>query len=275
MSRKRTADLDNVDGSNNDLLQITPTTAAGKRISTIGNIEVLLKRIQFARQRRFRLDDHLFQMSIITTNRRPPRLVSILTNIKAGIVDALLQLQQLYTKDDHHQIYLTIDDVQFRGNGINTGNYNLFGDNDQTAYLKSVAQDAMDILANCLRSYDHIKLDESFTILIRVLSVAHMHEKRQVGRLRPVKQLAGAAEDTLIKNKMLYTGDKVIFVLPNFEELQSGCVISAVILGFYYRKHLRNLYNGDFSAEAKFFRKISKIRYPTSPLFSEAKAGRA
>ena len=154
------------------------------------DLQFFIQRIHFARQKRFSLDDHLFKINVKSTLSSQPKLVDILDKLREGIAQLLGQIQDLYSPENRHQIYLTIDDAGFRKNGINTGNYSLYGSGtDQKAYLNSIALDALNILANCLRSYDHLKLSEAFHIYVRVLSVPHMKHKEKKGVLKHVKEL--------------------------------------------------------------------------------------
>ena len=282
--------------SDNQLLTIRNRKERGQTLGESDNVEFFVKRVSFSRQTRFRLDDHLFQFTMISHSRRQPLLSSLITKLKIGIIKLIIELQLLYDRESHHQMYLTFDDSHFTRGGINTGNYSIHSDhvknidddlvnmaqeradseefeNDpqnididdisDKQHAALIATDCLNILASVLRSYDHIKLDESFHIFFRVLSVPHMNQKRKENRLRSPKKLAGIMDGSrlpVMSRRFMTAKNTNLFQVPQNSLLTNCCLLVAVIIGFYYKKYLQYKYSGDFFREAQQYKMLSRLR---------------
>jgi hypothetical protein len=89
--------------------------------------EVVVRRKQFQRQIKFRLDDALFSVKIRKKKssylKETPELLTLLEPLQEGLTAIIEELQNEYTANSH-QIYLTVIEKGI-DNGLNTGNFSL------------------------------------------------------------------------------------------------------------------------------------------------------
>ncbi len=71
----------------------------------------------------------------------------------------------------HHQVYVTLIEKNLL-KGLNSGNYNI----NTPSYI--IANRILSMLYNYLKSYQTLRLNPSFKIQIKVLSVSHMAHRR-------------------------------------------------------------------------------------------------
>ena len=251
------------------LLRIRTRDDEGTLVIVSGAIEFRAKRIHFERQQHFRLDDHLFQLDLAVHSRRMPELANILRELRVGIAALIEELQTFYSHDDNHQMYITFDDAHFSRGGLNTGNYTIHsttrGVSDKE-YAGATANDALNMLSNLLRSYDRIKLDESFHLFFRVLSVPHMNAKRDSQRLRDPRSVVGASrllEMTPNQRRLLNTSSKcIIRFAADGTSLEESCLLLAFAFGLLHKRHLSFLYNKkQYRDESQLYQRIQQISH--------------
>ncbi len=126
-----------------------------------------VKSVKHIRRTRYMLSDHLYSMWIERKNRTFSPLLSDLEDaIEQGLVAVLNRLKNVYIAHHQYQIYVTIISDEILS-GLNSGNYSL-----QTPANK-IARWMLSMLYNYLKSNQSMRLDSSFKIQIKVLSIQH------------------------------------------------------------------------------------------------------
>ena len=118
-------------------------------------------------------------------SRRPPLLTQLGTALSRCVTRILAGLQELYEREEDSQVYVCFEDKRFAQGGLNTGNYRLFPQRPEVSdeeHASYVADDAVAVLSNLLRSYAHLSIDDSFKVKFHVLSA----NARRARRLAPV-----------------------------------------------------------------------------------------
>ena len=254
------------DNDDDNLLRLRGRDERGSTLVELDNVEFRVKRIAFARQTSFRLDDHLFQFDMISHARRAPLLSKVLKKLKEAIKLLVIEFQDLYPAENRHQVYLTFDDRAFTRGGINTGNYSIHSMNDSISdeqYAEKLAEDSLDILASVLRSYDHLKLQEGFHVFFRILSVPHMYQKFAQKSFREPRNLVGIKSGKslpLIARRFVAKTSKNLFQVPDLSAFSNMCLIVSMIMGFYYRKYRKFEYSGDYVNDARDYKVLKMLR---------------
>ncbi len=131
-------------------------------------VEVKAQSIAHKRFTRFSVNDHLYNLSIKHVRQgKKPLVMNITKALKMSIKNVLDSLKPVYGKDLHHQVYVTIIEKKIL-NGLNSGNYDL-----NTPGL-IIANRILSMLYNYLKSFQTLRINPTFKIQIKVLSVPHM-----------------------------------------------------------------------------------------------------
>ncbi len=137
------------------------------------NFRFKAKSMGHTRQTRYRLSDHLYTIWVEEKKRNlePPLLLDLEEGLEAALIHVLDDLKRVY-EERQYQIYVTIIDRSIRS-GLNSGNYSL-----QTPSEK-IARWMMAMLYNYLKSNQTLRLNYSFKIQIKVLSIRHTQNLQQ------------------------------------------------------------------------------------------------
>ncbi len=131
------------------------------------NFRVKVKSVDHIRRTRYMLMDHLYSMWIEQKRRgQPPLLLDLERGIEAGLIRVLEELKSIYSFHQQYQIYVTIISKDIKS-GLNSGNYSLQTPSDK------IARWMLAMLYNYLKSKQTLRLNKSFKIQIKVLSVHH------------------------------------------------------------------------------------------------------
>ena len=115
------------------------------------------------------------------TSRRPPLLTSLQEALSRCVTRILVGLQELYTVEEDSQLYIAFEDPRFTAGGLNSGNYNLFPEKSGVSpeeHASYVADAAVYMLGNLLRSYATLTIDDRFKIKVHVLSASRSRARR-------------------------------------------------------------------------------------------------
>ncbi len=183
------------------------------------------------RQRRFRLQDHLYYIKIELKKPQstPPLLSDLLQLFKEGFVHILSNLSTFYNPDDHNIAFLTLYQEPMI-NALNTGGFDLQdGINEMTDRV-------LKMLQQFLISNNSLRLNNTFKVYVKILSIDHMKYKKNRKQKKNFKKKYGIQT----KNEILNTywalnvpdGSRS---QPNI--FKNKCLLTATILG-----HLQNLF---------------------------------
>ena len=133
------------------------------------NIAIRASQIDHKRHTRFSTSDHLFNLKIFVKHAgRPPLVFNIAKALKTAIIKILDQLKTQYNRNNHHQVYVTVIERQIL-RGLNSGNY------DINTPSEIIANRVMSMLYNFLKSYQTLRINPSFKIQMKVLSIKHIN----------------------------------------------------------------------------------------------------
>ncbi len=142
--------------------------------------KVFVKAVRHKKPTRYSLSDHLFNIwveSKLARSRQPPLLFDLEYVLEKALVEILDRLKAVYhAQENQNQIYITVLEHNML-NGLNTGNYSL-----NTPAIKIVRW-VLSMLYHFLKSNQTIRLNDSFKIQIKVLSLRHTQalEKKRRG----------------------------------------------------------------------------------------------
>ena len=78
-------------------------------------------RIKFNRASNFNLDDHLFRLKIEKINKEEPFLIDVMDDLSSILENAIKYLQNLYSKNNEHHIYIAFSQQSAPVLGITSG----------------------------------------------------------------------------------------------------------------------------------------------------------
>ena len=137
------------------------------------NFSLIIRRVSHRQEKRFRLHDMLLNLEVVRKHpkKKAPLLISMLLSIQTAIAFMLRRLQEYFSHQSRHQVYLVVlrDGIL---NGLQTGNLSLH-DNSAVSMAKLVVKR----LYNYLKSKVTLRWDKSFKIVCKVLSVPHMQAR--------------------------------------------------------------------------------------------------
>ncbi len=145
----------------------------GTIVMATSDYNLKVKSISHTRETRYRLSDHLYSIWVEQRKRGAPApfLLDMEEALETALIHVLNELKSVYARNQY-QIYVTVVDRHIRS-GLNSGNYSL-----QTP-SKKIARWMMAMLYNYLKSNQSLRLNNSFKIQIKVLSVSHTNNLEQ------------------------------------------------------------------------------------------------
>ena len=135
------------------------------------------QKVAFKRNTRFSIDDHLFNLIVSGKRRQPPLVFNIAKGLKLALTKLLDYLKKIYNKDNHHQVFVTVIESKIL-RGLNSGNYDL------STPSSIIANRVLSMLYNYLKSYQTLRVNPSFKVQTRVLSLKHVQHLRRSPRKR-------------------------------------------------------------------------------------------
>ncbi len=173
-SRKRTHQTSpNLENDSNKRAKVGDPYVEGKIIFKNQTVSVKAKSVSHKRFTRFALQDHLYNIEVSPNETKAPLVINLSRALKTSLIKVLDNLKQVYAKHLHHQVYVTIIENKIL-NGLNSGNYDI----NTPSFI--IANRILSMLYNYLKSYQTLRLNPSFKIQIKVLSVSHMTHMRRL-----------------------------------------------------------------------------------------------
>ena len=128
-----------------------------------------LTQVDHRRNVRFRLSDHLYDLTVNARNHREVLISDLFPLLQQAITAALVRLQEIYNNDYRRQVYVTVIDRSC-DSGLNSGNYDL------RTNPEIIANHVLNMLEAFIQSHLTLKLNDSFHIKFKVLSVEHYND---------------------------------------------------------------------------------------------------
>ena len=148
-----------------------------------GNLQLTIEKGNHIKQKKFRLEDHLFYLRIQLKNPNfdVPLLRDILNFLEVGFDYIITQIRQFYNSEHHNVAFLTLYQ-QPMINGLNTGGFDIQESGTE------IVERILKMLEQFLVSNQTLKLDNTFKVYLKVLSINHMKynqkSKKRVHRKR-------------------------------------------------------------------------------------------
>ena len=155
-----------VDEENAARRQLAPFRRTGTIVFEDNILKVIAVEVSHKRYSRFNVGDHLYALNFRVKAQNPPLLLDIQNALNQAIIQVLDKLKTVYPQDEHFQVYLTIISQEI-SNGLNSGNYSL------KTPSPVIARWMTSMLYHFLKSNQTIRLNNTFHIKVKVLSVAH------------------------------------------------------------------------------------------------------
>ena len=147
-----------------------PFPPRGKTVLQNSDLNITVREISHQRYSRFNVGDHLYSIRLRPTDRtNMPLIANIEDSLQQALIRVLNSLKESYPQEEDFQVYLTILGKDIRG-GLNSGNYSL-----RTPSHKIVRW-MLSMLYNYLKSNQTMRLDNSFHVKIKVLSMHHTND---------------------------------------------------------------------------------------------------
>lgn len=133
------------------------------------HIKIFVVKDYLKRQKIFKLDDHLYSLKIEIKDGHPPLLSSLLDVLRQAFEFMIKSLKNFYPEDERNIMYMTIYQNSMQS-ALNSGGFELHGNQPQ-----NMVNYALNMLNRFLNSNATIKLDDSFCVYFKVLSVQHVN----------------------------------------------------------------------------------------------------
>lgn len=231
------------DRAANDSLYQEPTV-----VFEDDNVKAVIQKTHLKRQKVFSVSDHLYVAKIIPKFNKPekksPFLLNLLSVFKQIIIAIIVSLRDFYeqnlTDDErldpekyHQQVYTTLTgDTLSRG--LNAGNYSLRSDPATIAYA------ICGQMLNYLQSHEELRLDNSWQLYFRVLSVEHLRFRKY--QKNNILQHVGANPQVIAdpqNRRTHYIFRAPVGFLPSHPYcFKNKCFVISLILGVIYANGL-------------------------------------
>ena len=205
------------------------------------NFELIIERANHLRQKKFNLEDHLFHMKIrLKNSTSAPLLRDILEFLDKGFDYILTNIRRFYNPQDHNVAFLTLYQAPMI-NGLNTGGFDLQESSNQ------LIERILTMLEQFLVSNQTLKLDETFKVYLKVLSIEHMsshkrlHPKRTKAFYKKKKHF-GARVNPLKRYNYFWALDvpDSFFKEPIKNIFENECLLTATILAILQHKYFKS-----------------------------------
>jgi hypothetical protein len=211
VARVQTESLQNNETKNDLFLEKTP-------LYENDHIKIYVVKDYLKRQKIFRLDDHLYSVKVEIKDGHPPLLTSLLDVLRNAFEFMINSLKNFYQENDRNIMYMTIyqDSMQ---SALNSGGFELHGNQPQ-----NMVNYALNMLNRFLNSNATLKLDDSFCVYFKVLSVQHVN---YAFHRRGPLMVVGCDDNSPIAPGIWEINSN----LQEEHELVNKCLLTHVVLG--------------------------------------------
>ena len=238
--------------SESEILPANPTVPSLQILSKIDtsnivyeneNLRLIIEQTDHIKQKKFRLQDHMFHIKILLKDaQKSPFLRDILQFLENAFEHILSKVRQFYRPEDHNIAFLTLYQEPMI-NGLNTGGFDL--QESSTEIVERVLQ----MLEQFLVSNQSLKLNETFKVYLKVLSVDHIkYNKMKTPRNNP-KRTAHfykkhyGGKSTLSKKINFYWALDIPDSYPNSpipDVFKNKCLLTCTVLGLLQNEYFKS-----------------------------------
>ena len=204
-------------------------------------LQLFIIKEKHIKQIKFRLQDHIFHMKIrLKSGAQFPLLSDILNFLEIGFTHILENIKRFYKSEDHNVAFLTLYQEPMI-NGLNTGGF------DIQENPSDMVDRVLKMLEQFLVSNQSLKLNKTFKVYLKVLSIEHMKFKNQIKqRIHPkrtqkfYKKHYGARSKTCNKYNYYWALD-VPNSYPNRQNIfLNKCLLTTTLLGLLQHKYFES-----------------------------------
>ena len=210
------------------------------------NLQLIIEKGNHIKQKKFRLEDHLFyvRIQLKKPNSEVPFLQDILNFLEVGFDYIITQVQKFYNNEEHNVAFLTLYQ-QPMINGLNTGGFDIQESGTE------IVERLLKMLEQFLVSNQTLKLDKTFKVYLKVLSIAHMkyqkNAKKRVNRKRTKefykrKKTYGSRQKPMKKFNYFWAVDVPDNYpkAPHLNVFKDKCLLTSTILGLLQNDYFKS-----------------------------------
>jgi len=190
------------------------------------HVKIFVVKDYLKRQKIFRLDDHLYSLKVELKDGHPPLLSSLLDVLRAAFEFMIKSLKSFYNETDRNIIYMTIYQNSMQS-ALNSGGFEL-----QSNQSQNMVNYALNMLNRFLNSNATLKLDNSFCVYFKVLSVQHVNH---VHHRRGPLMIVGCGDDVTTSSAASDSNSPGTLEMnissEDDAEFLNKCLLTHVILG--------------------------------------------
>ncbi len=157
---------------NNDVNEAIPHPVykKGTKVFEDHAYKVYVKAVSHRQRTQYSLSDHLFTLWLEEKTHSVPLLFDLEFALEQALIQVLDRLKEVYNaQQNQNQIYVTVLEKNIL-HGLNSGNYSL------NTPSKKIVRWVLSMLYNYLKSDQTLRLNNSFKIQIKVLSIRHVRD---------------------------------------------------------------------------------------------------
>ena len=143
-------------------------------------LKIFVVKQEHKRQKKFRIEDHLFVIRVKVFNGKMPLLRDIESLLEKSFQFMINNLKNYYKQDETNLVYLTICQQSFE-NEIRSGAFEL-----QAHEMETMVNYAMNMFNRFVNSHETMRLDKSFEVYFKILSTEHVNYPKNRRRRRIV-----------------------------------------------------------------------------------------
>ena len=184
------------------------------------NLKLYVEKAAHLQEKKFRLQDHMYHLLITPKKKTMPLLSDILSFLQMGFLFILNNIKQFYKPTDENIAFMTIHQSSLT-NSLNTGGFLLQDDTSSTDMVNLV----LSMLNQYLISHKSVRLDKTFKVYLKILSVNHTKLKRvQRPKTKKLKTTLGCS-------KQLFQAKWAIDVPQIIDFFKNKCIYLCTVLG--------------------------------------------
>lgn len=193
------------------------------------SVKITVELVQEKKLNRFSLENRLYEVKIHTqkSDTAPPLLLSLENAIKAGLIYVINDLKSQYDTSEQRQVFFTVCEKNIL-NGLNTGNYSLNHPADV------LARQVLNILHSYLKSYETMRLSNSFKINAKILSIKHVDDLERRSKKFKKNINYGVPKTKKLKRKVKWHFDLSYLDQNNLK----NCLLQSLVVANELNLHL-------------------------------------
>ena len=143
-------------------------------------LKIYVVKQEHKKQKKFRLEDHLFVIRVKVLDGKMPLLIDIEDLLEKSFTFMINNLKNYYNPEETNLVYLTICQNNF-DKELRSGAFEL-----QAHEMTTMVNYAMNMFNRFVNSHETMRLDKSFEVYFKILSTEHVNYPKNRRRRRIV-----------------------------------------------------------------------------------------